>query len=635
MLDMLKFQTVVQDSSATVAENERLTEENGKLNAGLQSAMEENAHVNEKLLMSELSNEKLKEKLAELEEFAIKASEELDETGAEAGQKETMVKLRQKVQQVQELQAKEEKNIMDHDIKRFNSESADVSLTDASDEEGMGGATQTLKQSELATQLNTLNKELAAKQQLAETIGESDVKLAAMKRKYEGVLKSMEEEMTRLQKEKDELAQGARSEGAGASKDIAERRRKRIQELEEKMTELLKKHKEQKRMANMAAQNEAKAKKYQEEIVAIKAAKVKLVKQMKEEAERVRIWKQGKEKEVIQLKQADRKKQVAMTKMSQQHESKQKVLKRRMEEVLAINKRLKDAQAKKASARSMKAGAGAGLTGAGERVRSWVKTEVEVVVSAKEAEVARQQLIKERKALAEEMNKLKVDTRRTMTATEMEESSGRQQELQEQLDMRNVQISELQKEIMLAEQDKEKSGDRWTKITSMTDAKLAVAYLFNNATEALATAATKSQEIRELRSQLEDMVANVAVIKERMTQQKMDYETDLGRTMREHETNVLKLLNQMYNSDSGSEQQHDVSVTKEIIDKMLGSEKALEKGLTRNEKMVCLEDEVSKLRAEVVTLKSGGSSKVFQPASSVPARPSSVKKESRRVTRGG
>ena len=130
-------------------------------------------------------------------------------------------------------------------------------------------------------------------------------------------------------------------------------------------------------------------------------------------------------------------------------------------------------------------------------------------------------------------------------------------------------------------------------------------------------------------------MANVAVIKERMTQQKMDYETDLGRTMREHETNVLTLLNQMYNSDSGSELQHDVYVTKEIIDKMLGSEKALEKGLTRNEKMVCLEDEVSKLRAEVVTLKSGGSSKVFQPASSVPARPSSVKKESRRVTIGG
>ena len=52
-----------------------------------------------------------------------------------------------------------------------------------------------------------------------------------------------------------------------------------------------------------------------------------------------------------------------MSKMSVQHERKQNVLKRRMEEVLAINKRLKEAQAKKASARATKASAGVGLTG--------------------------------------------------------------------------------------------------------------------------------------------------------------------------------------------------------------------------------------------------------------------------------
>ena len=39
-------------------------EENNKLNAALQAAMEENAHINEKLLLSELSQEKMKEKLA-------------------------------------------------------------------------------------------------------------------------------------------------------------------------------------------------------------------------------------------------------------------------------------------------------------------------------------------------------------------------------------------------------------------------------------------------------------------------------------------------------------------------------------------------------------------------------------------
>ena len=45
------------------------------------------------------------------------------------------------------------------------------------------------------------------------------------------------------------------------AKDIAERRTKKIQDLEEKIGELKRKQLEQQRMANMAAQNEAKAKK--------------------------------------------------------------------------------------------------------------------------------------------------------------------------------------------------------------------------------------------------------------------------------------------------------------------------------------------------------------------------------------
>ena len=621
------------DSPETLAENARLAEENGKLNSALQSAMEENAHINEKLLMSEISNEKLKEKLSELEESVTVAAEGMTGSGAE--QQEMMAKLKQKVVQVQEMQAKEEKTIMEHDVTRFNN-SANISTSGQDDDgDSYGGATQTLKQSELATQLNSLNKELANKQQLAGTIGESDVKLAAMKKKYEEVLKSMEEEIGRLQKEKDEISQNQRNDGAGAAKDIAERRRKRIQELEETLVGLKKKQQEQQRMATMAAQNEAKAKKYQDEIVSIKAAKVKLVKQMKEEADRVRVWKQAKEKEVIQLKQTDRRTQAAMTKMNTQHESKQKVMKRRLEEVVAINKRLKDAQAKKASARAMKTGAGNGLTGAGSRVRDWVKTELDVVVSAKEAEKARLALIKERKGLAEEISKLKEDSRKTMTGQEMEEVRSREAELQEQLDMRNVQISDLQKEIMLAEQDKEKSGDRWTKITSMTDAKLAVAYLFNSATESLASAAVKAQESRELRAQVEELVANAGQLKEKLSEQKYQYETDVCRKEREHEQNVLVLLSQMYAGDAGTANSvNDVSVTKDIIDKMVGQEMDLEKALSRNEKMASLEEEVQRLRAENVGLKSGSQGSVFlQPMGAGGLRPpGSVKKNIRRTT---
>merc|ERR1712013_88315 len=188
-------------SAESEAEKEVLREQNGQLNQALQAAMEENAHLNEKLLMSELSQEKLKEKLAELEETVAKAVECVNESKTEEGlsganmeAKNAMAALKLKVAAVQELQQREGKSIMEHDITRFNASQHNTSeVTEGEVDNNMGAASHTLKQNELATQLNTLNKELAEKQQLAGTIGESDIKLAAMKKRYEEVLKTMKE----------------------------------------------------------------------------------------------------------------------------------------------------------------------------------------------------------------------------------------------------------------------------------------------------------------------------------------------------------------------------------------------------------------------------------------------------------
>ena len=60
--------------------------------------------------------------------------------------------------------------------------------------------------------------------------------------------------------------------------------------------------------------------------------KVKLIKQMKEDAEKNRVWKQAKEKEVAKLKQEGRKQQVQIAKMETMHVKQQNVMKRKMEE---------------------------------------------------------------------------------------------------------------------------------------------------------------------------------------------------------------------------------------------------------------------------------------------------------------
>merc|ERR1712013_252702 len=191
-------------SQEVLEENKRLEAENEKLTSALQAAMEDNGHMSEKLLMSEMANEKLKTKLAELSSQAEQAVEQLN-TSADAtlSQRDLVAKLKRKVDEVKDSQKNSEKTMMEHDISRFNPQTPTSSLPSSpagspnsrvspDQDIDLGGASQALKQTELATQLAELNKVLVAKQELAGKMGDNDEKLSAMRKKYEDALKSME-----------------------------------------------------------------------------------------------------------------------------------------------------------------------------------------------------------------------------------------------------------------------------------------------------------------------------------------------------------------------------------------------------------------------------------------------------------
>ena len=102
---------------------------------------------------------------------------------------------------------------------------------------------------------------------------------------------------------------------------------------------------EQGKLIKIKEQSELKVTKLNGEIQSIKSVRVKLIRQMKEDSEKFRKWKMQKDREVAKLKQADRKKQFQMVQMERLHTKQQNVLKRKMEEAVSINKRLKDALA--------------------------------------------------------------------------------------------------------------------------------------------------------------------------------------------------------------------------------------------------------------------------------------------------
>ena len=96
-----------------------------------------------------------------------------------------------------------------------------------------------MKQNALATQLASLNKQLAQKEQYALVLNDQEDKLKEVRKKYEDQFEKMETQMKSLEKEKDNLVQISRAEPVTSK--LSEQRRRRIQDLESQIGDLKKK----------------------------------------------------------------------------------------------------------------------------------------------------------------------------------------------------------------------------------------------------------------------------------------------------------------------------------------------------------------------------------------------------------
>ena len=322
----------------------QLTSENRELTSALISCQDELSHLNEKVILSEDSNIKLKTKLEEL----VAETERLAKASPLNSDFDNLLR---KIRDVETYQKDSEKSLADHDTTRFETANSSATSDLGFDTACEMGAAEALKQNALATQLAALNKQLAQKEQIAISLTQQEDKLKEVRHQYEAQLDQMESQLTTLGKEKEQLHQHNKAEPANSK--LSEQRRKRIQELEGEMANLRKKVVEQQRMIKLNEKNEQKLKTLGSEIYNMKQAKVRLIRQMKEEAEKVRSWKIQKEKEVNKLKQAERKQQVQITKMTNLNTKQQNVLRRKMEEACAANKRLKDVIDKQKAAKKM------------------------------------------------------------------------------------------------------------------------------------------------------------------------------------------------------------------------------------------------------------------------------------------
>ncbi|XP_026314864.1 chromosome-associated kinesin KIF4-like isoform X2 [Hyposmocoma kahamanoa] len=424
----------------------------------LNNMLIENTNLCEKALLAEAAKEKIERKLNELTEQCNQTIDKLN-TSEDESQKTGVVdylkEIKTRLEDLQSMNVKTNEELIDHEIKVSFVTEGD---NDKIDEDAIFNEEQAVLEEEkraigqvaLTQELRELNHAMAIKASVVQAI------LANNKEMLDSHtnLRENEERISRLEKERDELMQQLKQT---KSKDPDnEVRRHKVSTLEAEITELKKKCQQQANIIKTKEKNEAKIAALNAELQAMKATKVKIIRQMREESEKFRKWK------------ADNERATAMAKMESLHAKQQNVLKRKMEEAVAVNKRLKEALERQKTAQLKRNAKGSVKETA---VRAYIEQELEVHLSIVEAEKSLEELMEYRAFIMEQLEDLR-------NRTDEEANRKKIAELEDDLALRKAQISDLQQKILIADQEN-KSRTQWDNIQSMLEAKVALKYLFD------------------------------------------------------------------------------------------------------------------------------------------------------------
>ncbi|KAK2826935.1 hypothetical protein Q7C36_017861 [Tachysurus vachellii] len=610
--------------SQVLERNQSLQAENSKLSRELSEAVTQTALMCERIIVTEHVNEKLQSKLEELRQHAACKVDlqKMLETLEDQELKENMEVIQSLQHLILELQhesagiaatidAMTSGNSTSLEVEAEGN-AADVSRSPASGSPGGSNAeaqakdspenftTQhALRQAQMSKELIELNKVLALKEAFVKKMCQNDGHLEPIQTEYQENIKNLQAEVGLLQKEKEDLILALHS----AKKDtnqakLSEQRRKRLQDLEGKMTDLKKKLQDQSKLLKLKETSVRSVTKLNQEIQAMKAQRVQLMRQMKEDSEKFRVWKLKKDKEVLQLKEKDRKRQYEMLKLERDFQKQANVLRRKTEEAAAANKRLKDALQKRSEvAEKRKDTQNRGMEGVASRVKSWLLNEVEVLVSTQEARRHLQDLLEDRKMLAEEIAQLRQQMesgekpvakvrRRTLTISELEgkgelEASISKQvdNLETEMDLRSAQIADLQQKVLDADNEG-RMKQRWDSITTIVEAKSALKILMSEVVTSKTANAKLESELKQERANHMDLQKVLCDERKLMSTMDMEHQSHLVELEQTHQEKVLYLLSQLQNKplEAKEEENHETSKReRELLQRLKFQEAELQK----------------------------------------------------------
>lgn len=488
-----------------------------------------------------------------------------------------------------------------------------------------------LRQTALSHDLKELNAQLAFKVHMANKMAQDHGPYSAVRAQYEAAVADLEKQVSALTHEKEELQTVLASVNSNANAcKISEQRRKRLQELEPQINELKKKIQEQANIIKIKQRAEEQLKKFNVEIQAMKTQRVKLVRQMREENEKFRTWRQQKEREVTRLRDQDRKRQGQIQKMEALHTKQQHVLRRKMEDAAAVNKRLKEAlclQGKSAVKPTLNANSAENE----QRIKNWIRSETDLLTSAKEAEKALVELVESRRTLAARHAKLETKlSAEDVTPTDAAALRSEMANIAADMDIRSQQVVELKQKIAAADLDN-KAKTRWEYIQTMIEAKVALKMVLDECVLARLESSGIRSEISDLRLELEDIqrqhneaLREISSNETEIEQLKHKHQTETGKLVRDYDQKMLTLMRQLPPCGLKESGDHKVSES-ELLHRLQIQQEELERCCTLQEQLnaALLEvEELKRLQHEIKAVSAPVLSKMLLPKMKKPSKSS-------------
>ncbi|CAO1366456.1 unnamed protein product [Diamesa serratosioi] len=264
----------------------------------------------------------------------------------------------------------------------------------------------------------------------------SDVDADKTIEEYELIVKKYENEIQEL-----------RSTSVAVSKDaktskIAEDRRKRVILLEGQITEMKKKAVLYEKAKRLQEQDRKRIEDLRVEIQEMKTLRVRLVRESRSETEIFKKWIATRDKQISHLKERERKAQNEKKRMGRLHDKQQAVLKRKVEDAKSVNKRLQDAMDRNRKVQAIRHSTKTTTAEKTEVIQTYVDHELQVLMSAVDAQLTLKSLMNDRGLLTERMGTL------VSTVNKTENILSEIEQLKDDLAMRNAQISDLRQKII-------------------------------------------------------------------------------------------------------------------------------------------------------------------------------------------